>query len=182
MLFPAAIDAPVFFAHTNSSLFANDATNAAKLHDAVQQLQSADADYTLLDIKAPGIIDRESVKQPLQAGIVRVDFIGDGVAGSALPFPSWFQLDFGGDARANKELADAKETLADMHSVATEVHNAFLTAHYRSLDMLATLSIIQYGCLFVAVIGLCCMFNLWWHGGLSTLPARVKTAKAGLWV
>lgn len=30
-------------------------------------------DYTLLDIKAPGIIDRESVKQPLQTGIVAVD-------------------------------------------------------------------------------------------------------------
>jgi len=182
MLPPAAIDAPVFFAHINSSLFANDATNAAKLHDAVQQLQSADAGCTLLDIKAPGIIDRESVKPPLQTGIVPADFIGARVAGSALPFPSWFQLDFGGDARANKELADAKETLAEMHSVAMEVHNEFLAAHYRNLDMLAILSGIQYGCLFVAVIGLCCMFNLWWHGGLSTLPARVKTAKAGLWV
>ena len=39
--------------------------DVAPLHD--------DADYTLLDIKAPGIIDRESVKQPLQTGIVAVD-------------------------------------------------------------------------------------------------------------
>jgi proton translocating ATP synthase F1 alpha subunit len=30
-------------------------------------------DYTLLDVKAPGIIDRESVKQPLQTGIMAVD-------------------------------------------------------------------------------------------------------------
>jgi len=30
-------------------------------------------DFTLLDVKAPGIIDRESVKQPVQTGIVAVD-------------------------------------------------------------------------------------------------------------
>jgi proton translocating ATP synthase F1 alpha subunit len=30
-------------------------------------------DYSLLDVKAPGIIDRESVKQPLQTGVVAVD-------------------------------------------------------------------------------------------------------------
>jgi len=39
--------------------------NAAPIHDA--------ADYTQLDVKAPGIIARESVKQPLQTGIVAVD-------------------------------------------------------------------------------------------------------------
>jgi proton translocating ATP synthase F1 alpha subunit len=39
--------------------------DAVPLHDA--------ADYTLLDVKAPGIIDRESVKQPLQTGIMAVD-------------------------------------------------------------------------------------------------------------
>lgn len=39
--------------------------DAAPLHD--------EEDYTLLDVKAPGIIDRESVKQPLQTGIMAVD-------------------------------------------------------------------------------------------------------------
>lgn len=32
-----------------------------------------EADYAELDVKAPGIIDRESVKQPLQTGIMAVD-------------------------------------------------------------------------------------------------------------
>lgn len=31
------------------------------------------ADYSMMDVKAPGIISRESVKQPLQTGIVAVD-------------------------------------------------------------------------------------------------------------
>jgi len=39
--------------------------NAAPIHAAT--------DYTLLDVKAPGIIARESVRQPLQTGIVAVD-------------------------------------------------------------------------------------------------------------
>jgi len=38
---------------------------AAPAHD--------EADYSELDVKAPGIIDRESVKQPLQTGIMAVD-------------------------------------------------------------------------------------------------------------
>lgn len=39
--------------------------DAAPEHDA--------ADFALLDVKAPGIIDRESVKQPVQTGIMAVD-------------------------------------------------------------------------------------------------------------
>lgn len=39
--------------------------DAAPEHDA--------EDYSLLDVKAPGIIDRESVKQPVQTGIMAVD-------------------------------------------------------------------------------------------------------------
>jgi len=35
--------------------------------------QHDEADYSELDVKAPGIIDRESVKQPLQTGIMAVD-------------------------------------------------------------------------------------------------------------
>lgn len=35
--------------------------------------QHKESDYALLDVKAPGIIDRESVKQPLQTGIMAVD-------------------------------------------------------------------------------------------------------------
>lgn len=41
--------------------------------DGAAAPQHDEEDYTLLDIKAPGIIDRESVKQPLQTGIVAVD-------------------------------------------------------------------------------------------------------------
>jgi proton translocating ATP synthase F1 alpha subunit len=35
--------------------------------------ENEEEDYSLLDIKAPGIIDRESVKQPVQTGIMAVD-------------------------------------------------------------------------------------------------------------
>ena len=41
--------------------------------DGDTALEHTAVDYTLLDVKAPGIIDRESVKQPLQTGIVAVD-------------------------------------------------------------------------------------------------------------
>jgi len=35
--------------------------------------ENEEEDFTLLDVKAPGIIDRESVKQPLQTGVMAVD-------------------------------------------------------------------------------------------------------------
>jgi len=41
--------------------------------DGAEAPQHDEEDYSLLDVKAPGIIDRESVKQPLQTGIMSVD-------------------------------------------------------------------------------------------------------------
>jgi len=41
--------------------------------DGVATPAHDEEDYALLDVKAPGIIDRESVKQPLQTGIVAID-------------------------------------------------------------------------------------------------------------
>lgn len=76
----------------------------------------------------------------------------------------------------------ARATLAELQPIAEEVHAQALTERDTNLDLLASITGVQYSCLFVAAIGLCFAFNIWLRGGFSALSIRLKVSRAGLWL
>jgi proton translocating ATP synthase F1 alpha subunit len=76
--------------------------------------QHDEEDYALLDVKAPGIIDRESVKQPLQTGIIAVD--------SMIPLGKGQRELIIGDRQTGKT-AIAIDTILNQRDLHTEANN-----------------------------------------------------------